>query len=95
MKKYSEDDNEPLDPSIFTKYVIIVPTHEDKKELLEGFKAIHDSRDLDNRNVVINQLMHEYQPDNNIIVSAKSYLAIKRSDKNLKTIKSKNVEIKD
>lgn len=47
----------------WTKYKIVVPTLEDKLELMEAFKHIHDS-DVDTDNIVINQLSHEYLEEN-------------------------------
>ena len=73
MKRYSEDDNTTPEPELFTKYLIIVPNEQDKLDLMEAFKAIHDSRDIDNSFVPVNQLMHEYQPINDIIVSKEAY----------------------
>lgn len=70
--------------NIWTKYVIIVPTHRDKCELMEAFRHIHDS-DCDPRFNVVNQLMHEYLEgedrdgkSNNIIVNKELYENIKR-----------------
>ena len=56
----------------WVKYKIIVPSIEDKTELIKAFKHIHDS-DVDTDNVVINQLSHEYLTADNIIVSEKNY----------------------
>jgi hypothetical protein len=69
MKRYPEDDNK-ITSDIFTRYKIIVETEQDKQELKEAFKHIHDSRDIDNSYVIINQLMHEYLVDgsDNILV---------------------------
>ncbi len=72
MKRYPADDSTIVD-SLFTKYIIIVPTEQDKVDLMEAFKLIHDSRDIDNDFVTVNQLMHEYQPTNDIIVSKDAY----------------------
>ena len=40
---------------------------------MEAFKLIHDSRDIDNDFVTVNQLMHEYQPTTDIVVSKDAY----------------------
>ena len=46
----------------WTKFAIIVPTQEDKDELLEAFEKIHYS-DVDLDYVTINQLAHQYLED--------------------------------
>jgi hypothetical protein len=86
MKKY--EDYKKIEDIPWTKYVIIVPTEEDKKELEEAFEHIHYS-DIDTDNIAVNQLAHEYlTPEitgdersiNNIVVDPVSYekLKIKR-----------------
>ena len=64
----------------WTKYVIVVPSEEDRKELMEAFEHFHDCRNIDTNNVVVCQLSHEYldstrEPGirNNIIVDKKYY----------------------
>jgi hypothetical protein len=79
MKKYPEDDNN-IDWKTFpfSKFKIVAETEEDKKELLEAFKHIHDS-DIDTRFVTVNQLAHLYQQNCNlcyIIVDADLYSKI-------------------
>lgn len=66
----------------WTKYKIIVPTHQDKKELEEAFRHIHYS-DIDTDYVTVNQLAHEYLNQsegdayfNNIIVDEELYKKI-------------------
>ena len=70
----------------WTKYVIVVPTEEDRNELMEAFEHIHYS-DIDTDNIAVNQLAHEYLDDerepgtyNNIVVDAIAYekLRVKR-----------------
>ena len=76
MKKYSDyPDNEWP----WTKYKIVVPTEEDRQELMKGFEHIHYS-DVDTENIVVNQLIHEYLDEermegakNNIIVDSVLY----------------------
>ena len=76
MKKYSDyPDNEWS----WVKYKIIVPTEEDRQELMKGFEHIHYS-DVDTENIVVNQLIHEYLDEermegekNNIIVDSVLY----------------------
>ena len=79
MKKYSDYPNE----WVYTKYKIIVPTEEDRQELMKGFEHIHYS-DVDTENIVVNQLVHEYLDEermegakNNIIVDEELYNQIK------------------
>jgi hypothetical protein len=78
MKRYDDDIEEYLNPSNipFTKYRIIVPTEDDKLELMKASRHIHQS-DVDTENIVINQLAHEYQEGdakiNRIIVDAELY----------------------
>ena len=78
MKRYEDYPNENWP---WTKYKIIVPTEEDRDELLEAFEHIHDS-DVDTENIAVNQLIHEYlTPErsgipltkNNIIVNKELY----------------------
>ena len=68
MKRYEDKDIKNIK---FTKYKIVVPTQEDREELMEGFRHIHYS-DIDTENIVVNQLAHEYLSEaeggNNIIV---------------------------
>jgi len=54
------------------KYKIVVPSEKDKKELKEAFGAIHDSY-IDTDIVGVNQLAHEYQEHDNIIVDEELY----------------------
>lgn len=83
MKKY--EDYKDIKDVEWTKYVIIVPTEEDKKELEEAFEHIHYS-DIDTDNVSVNQLAHEYlTPErtgdkeiiNNIVVDPEAYEKLK------------------
>lgn len=69
----------------WAKYVIVVPTEEDREELMDAFEHIHYS-DIDTDNVAVNQLAHEYlceerQPGsrNNIVVDAEAYEKLKVS----------------
>lgn len=79
MKRY--EDYKDIKDVKWTKYKIVVPTEEDKKELEEAFEHFHYS-DIDTDNVAVNQLAHEYLTEertgdsrhiNNIIVDAKIY----------------------
>ena len=62
----------------WTRYKIIVPTQEDKEELMEAFNHLHYSSDIDTENIAVNQLAHEYRDSdegvtNNIIVDPELY----------------------
>ncbi len=77
MNKY--DDFANIKDVKWTKYKIIVPTEEDKKELMLAFEHIHYSN-IDTDYVVVNQLAHEYLDKekmegakNNIIVDKTLY----------------------
>jgi hypothetical protein len=79
MKKY--EDYKSIKDVNWTKYKIIVPTEEDRQELLEAFEHLHYT-DCDTDYVTVNQLIHEYlTPDktgdhltrNNIIVDKNLY----------------------
>jgi hypothetical protein len=83
MKRYG--DYKKIEDSTWAKYVIIVPTEEDKKELEEAFEHIHYS-DIDTDNIAVNQLAHEYlTPEitgdersiNNIVVDLEAYEKLK------------------
>lgn len=85
MKKYddykedkSREDltNEELSKIKWTSYKIIVPTEEDKQELMESFEHIHYS-DVDSDYITVNSLMHEYLYGSNIIVDEKLFNKIK------------------
>lgn len=68
MKTYKT----PIDKIDWTKYKIVVPRDEDKKEIMDAFSHIHDS-DIDTDFVTVNQLVHEYLTGDNIIVDAELY----------------------
>ena len=57
---------------VFTKFKIIVPSQEDKDELMEAFKHFHDSH-FDSNNIVSNQLAHLYHETDIIEVNEKLY----------------------
>lgn len=78
MIKY---DNKPTEQIKWTKYKIVVPTEEDKKELERAFEHLHYA-DCDTNYVAVNQLIHEYltpeisgnpETKNNIIVDKDLY----------------------
>lgn len=72
-------DNKKIEDVKWTKYKIVVPTQEDRQELMKAFNHIHYS-DVDSNFVAVNQLMHEYLDgienpaySNNIIVDKEMY----------------------
>jgi lipoate synthase len=78
MKTY-QDFNDEIEKVVWTKYKIVVPTEEDKKEVQSALEHCHDSRDIDTDFVTVNQLVHEYEHHDesdkysNIIVSKEMY----------------------
>lgn len=63
----------------WTKFTIVVPTEEDRLELMAAFEHIHYA-DIDTDNIVVNQLAHQYMDDtvvegakNNIVVDLELY----------------------
>ena len=79
MKKYSDFPDFNSIP--WTRYKIIVPTEEDRNELMEAFKHFHYS-DIDTENITVNQLAHEYldskitgnpETKNNIVVDPETF----------------------
>jgi hypothetical protein len=80
MKKYDEYEDGKWP---WTKYKIIVPTEDDRQELMEAFEHLHYS-DVDPNIIAVNQLIHEYRDSevadyawNNIIVNPELYEEIK------------------
>jgi len=77
MKRYS--DYRDIPSTVWTNYKIVVPTEEDRKELMEAFEHFHYA-DIDTENIAVNQLAHEYRDNlddestwNNIIVDPALY----------------------
>lgn len=84
MKKYDDYEEGKWD---WTKYKIIVPTEEDRQELMEAFEHFHYGSDTDTDNIVVNQLIHEYLDEermegakNNIIVDPDLYEKLDSSE---------------
>ena len=84
MKKYSDfskDKNrlgltdDEMKNVEWTKYKIIVPTQQDKEELMKAFKHFHDS-EFDSDNICCNQLAHEYLEGHSIIVDDQKFNSI-------------------
>jgi len=76
MKRY---ENYPEDAKLidFTKFVIVVPTENDRKEMVEATKHIHNS-DIDTDYITVNQLAHVYEEDDfQIVVDENLYNRIK------------------
>jgi len=76
----------------WTKYKIVVPTEEDRKQIVAAMEYFHDMREIDTDFIPVNQLVHEYdhydESDkySNIIVSKNDYhsLVFKHSRKKKK-----------
>lgn len=64
MKKYGDFGVTLKNPSVekvkWTKFCIVVPTAEDKKELQAAFEYFHDNPLIDTDFVTVNQLAHLY-----------------------------------
>ncbi len=63
----------------WTNFTIVVPTEEDRQELMEAFEHIHYA-DIDTDIIAVNQLAHQYLDEsrmegakNNIIVDPELY----------------------
>ena len=75
MKRYQDYCKNPEDITEkelkkirWTKFKIIVPTHKDKKELLEAFEYIHgQADDFDLDFITVNQLIHAYHKEDKVI----------------------------
>lgn len=87
MKRYDENITD-WKKVPFIKYVIIVPTEEDRQELMAAFEHIHYS-DIDTDYIAVNQLSHEYLDEersegsiNNIVINSEIYeqFKIKRGE---------------
>lgn len=61
MKKYSDyKENSHHEPDFpWVKFKIIAETKEDKQELLQAFKHLHDSN-INTNFIAVNQLVHLY-----------------------------------
>jgi hypothetical protein len=62
----------------WTKFFVVVPTEEDKKELQKAFKYIHNSDDFDSEYIALNQIGHLYlnekgESSNLIVVDKELY----------------------
>lgn len=73
MKKYN--DYEDIKQVEWTKYVIIVPTENDRKEIMEAFKHFHYSN-IDTENIVVNQLAHEYLTEEDLAPGSKNNIIV-------------------
>ena len=61
MKRYSKTKMYPEDSNFpWIKFKIIAETEEDKKELLEAFRHLHDAN-IDTDFIAVNQLVHLYE----------------------------------
>jgi hypothetical protein len=85
MKKYT--DYKDIKDVEWTKYIIVVPTIEDRKELMNTFEDLHYSG-FDTDVIAVNQLVHEYLDEsrepgthNNIIVDPEAYYNLQKQIK--------------
>ena len=70
LKRHEQytDDDEKGENHYFTKFKIVVSSEEDKQQLEEAFRYIHD-QNIDTDYVTVNQLVHVYlERDNKRIV---------------------------
>lgn len=74
MKKYPEEEVDAKDIP-WTKFKIIVPTQEDKQELMDSFEHFHDEG-YDPELITPNQLAHEYINGSNIEVNPKLFITL-------------------
>lgn len=84
MKRYPEQDDDINWLEFpFTKFKIVVPTQDDKKEIIDACKHLHDS-DIDTGYVTVNQIAHIYQDDVSfnpvIIVDENLYNSLNKLD---------------
>lgn len=92
MRRYEDykSDKDKLDLSIdelakvkWTKFKIVVPTENDKDELIEAIEHIHFA-EIDTDFVTVNQIAHEYLEGNNIIVSEDLFNQIEKEEEEKK-----------
>lgn len=61
----------------FTKFIIIVPTENDKKELQAAFRHIHNAEGVNSDYVAVNQISHCYLDEKDslpsIVVDEKTF----------------------
>jgi hypothetical protein len=82
MKRYSDykksgnKDNHLSDDEMknvkWTRYKIVVPTYEDKKEIMDTMRYFHDEM-YDSDLITPNQMAHEYLGGDNIIVDVELF----------------------
>lgn len=85
LKRYSDFKEDPkredltqreIDKIKWTKFKIVVPTEEDKNEIMEALKHFHDNQ-FDSDYITANQLAHEYLNGSSILVDKELYEKIK------------------
>jgi hypothetical protein len=69
MKRYIDYEDSSIP---WTKFKIIVPTMEDKAELIEAFREIHYA-DIDTDYIAVNQIAHLYLESPTIVVDEELY----------------------
>lgn len=56
----------------WTKYKIVVPTDQDKQDIMAAMRHCHDAG-VDTEFIPVNQLIHEYMNGDNIVVDQTLY----------------------
>lgn len=68
MKKYKDygvtDKNPSTDKVRWTEFLILVPSHVDRKEIQAALEYFHNLREIDTDFVTVNQLIHQYDGGN-------------------------------
>lgn len=64
----------------WTRYKIVVPTENDKQEIMEAFNHFHDEG-YNSDFITCNQLAHEYLNGDNILVSEKIFNSLNSKQK--------------
>jgi hypothetical protein len=81
MKRYDDYKEDPfrmlltdeeMDRVEWTKYKIIVPTDQDKQDIMSAMRHCHDAG-VDTEFISVNQLIHEYLNGDNIVVDQTLY----------------------
>jgi len=79
-KKERDLTDEEIKSIDWTRYKIVVPTKNDKVELMSAFEHIHYS-DIDTDFITVNQLVHEYLNGDNILISEEIFNVLNKNGK--------------
>ena len=82
MKRYKDFPGYEIlnDDAVWTKFKIIVPTEEDKKEIEDAIEHIHYG-DIDTQFISVNQIAHVYEANGIIIVDKELYGKLEKENK--------------